>query len=160
MTAYITDRSANPVLQFEQNFELGALSWVGDHLLIDAVTLQAAGSEPMAKALRASTSAVLSSLHVQREESPQDLFRQTALETASAAGVQLNTHRLERATKAITSYVSQTRGTVTLSNGVYLSMYDTFVGGQKTGGFLQYERHAPPGYVAYSAELNYIIDLH
>ncbi len=160
MTAYITDRSANPVLQFEQQFELGALSWVSDHMLVQAIDTHFAGSEPVAAVLRATTAKSIAALSTQREESPVDFFRKTALVAAQASNMHLSPTRLERASKAITSYVTQTRGTVALLNGVYLSLYDTFTGGQKTGGFLQYERHSPSGLLLHSAQLNYVIDLH
>jgi hypothetical protein len=161
MTAYITDRSANPVLQFEQQFELGVLSWVSDHLLVQAIdTHLAGGSEPVAKVLRAATARSIASLSAQQEQAPVDLFRKTALAAAEASAIHLSPTRLERAAKTITSYVTKTRGTLALSNGVYLSLYDTFTGAQKTGGFIQYERQTPSGLLLHTAQLSYVIDLH
>ncbi|WP_036254404.1 hypothetical protein [Methylobacter sp. BBA5.1] len=161
MTAYITDRSTNPPLQFQQDFELGALTWVADHMLVHAIKTQfAAGSEPLDNVLRIAATQTVSSLNAQREESAFDIFQKTALSTARSTDVHLNTSRLEKSSKAITSFVGRSRGSVALMNGVHLSLYDVFTGGQKTDAFLKYERHGVLGVVAYGAVLDYVIDLH
>jgi hypothetical protein len=160
MTAYITDRSGQTPLQFEQNFELGALNWVADHLVSDAIVKLSAGSSPLAGVFRASAAASLGALSRQPEESASSVFSKTALAAAETRALGVSPHYVQKVGTAVGSYISQTRGTVTLANGVFLSLYDTFTGGQKTGGFLHYSRQLLAGYLSYAADLTYQIDLH
>jgi hypothetical protein len=161
MTAYITDRSMNPPLQFQQDFALGGMTWVADHMLVNAIGTQfAGGSEPVAHALRASTNAVVANLYNAKGETPtKDQFQKTAMSVASEAGINLSTSRLDKAAKAITAFVEHSRGKIALMNSVYLSLYDEFTGGKATGSLMKYERHGVLGSVDYSANLDYIPDV-
>lgn len=161
MTAYITDRSVNPPLQFQQDFALGGMTWVADHILANAIdTSFSGGSEQVATALRASTLKVVAQTYdPKREEKPGDLFKRTAVSSAAEAGIHLNAARLEKASAAIVSFVNDSRGKVALANGVYLSLYDELTGGKVTGGFIRYERHGMLNSVDFAADLQYIPDV-
>ena len=160
MTAFVTDNSTNPPLQFQQDFSLGAPTWVADHVVASVIQSRSAGSDALAGVLRAAANTTATALHERAGVAASELFSESALSLAKVHDVAVSKSSLDSISKSLGAYIKSSKYTVALMHGIYLTLYDEFAGSQKTGGFLRYERHGALGIVQYTVDLRYIIDLH
>jgi hypothetical protein len=135
MFASVTDRTANPMIQFTDKFTLGEISWVGKHLIHAAITRDLGTNSPVSKVFRLASAAALDSV-----ESPHKVFNKTATKLAKKTSVRLDATSLSKAGASIAAFAGVSRSTAYLINDISLTLYDVFSGGAKQGQLLNYRR--------------------
>ncbi|QWT21567.1 hypothetical protein KPL74_06060 [Bacillus sp. NP157] len=160
MTAYITDNSTSPALQFQQDFSLGLPTWVADHMVASVIQSRTDGSGPLASVFTAAAKTTAMALQGKDAGPAHSLFEKAAESLAKTHDVAISKAGLASVSKSIGAYLAASKYTVALAQGVYLTLYDLFTGTQRTGQVMRYERHGVGGVIAYTVDLSYVISLH
>jgi hypothetical protein len=141
MSAYVTDRTMNPMIQFTQQFTFGEPSWVGQHLVYAAIAQDLGTNSAVSKVFQGAAAAALSAAAQGAEKDPQKVFQTTATSLAKNALVNLNAAGVSKAGASISSFaLNAVRSTAYLMYGITLRLYDVFSGGVKQGQLLNYKR--------------------
>jgi hypothetical protein len=148
LSATITDTTANPDLNFQENFRLGSVGWA-----INAFTLamkrEFAGADSVtASALIRAAAKRVVAREVEGQERVADLIRHSVRSELQEYGVHAPGPKIDRAIKSAAAVSQLHRGTVMLSHGVCLTLYDEYESGQKVGSDILYERVAPSAFGA------------
>ncbi|MBA1158264.1 hypothetical protein [Microvirga mediterraneensis] len=160
MSASITDTTASPSLNFQENFTLGSISWALNSFALE-VHKEFARTDP--NAARAIIGAAAKATRLYQNDEPESV---TAIHEAVRAEIGDNkfkvpSDKLVRATKAAAAIGKLPRATVMLSHGVCLTLYDEFEAGRKVGAHILYERVLPGlGLTLASERLTYYPMLH
>lgn len=135
MSVSVTDRTANPMLQFAGEFTLGELSWVGQHMMNAAISQDLGTHSHLSKVFR---SAAASALHGVKD--PSKVFNKAALTLAKKTSVRLNPAMVSKAATSTSIFKFSSLSTAYLVYGVSLTLYDVFAGNSKQGQLLNYKR--------------------
>lgn len=159
MSAYVTDRTANPAIQFTQEFSLGKLTWVAEHLLSAAIDSPlSGGSAPISEVFRRATRTVKEGSDAYVSKNIAETFSGKASELAGKSGTILGAARLRNASQAVATLLENARASVHLMSGVSLTLYDVFSGGSKLE-LLYYQRTDQSGTILASALLEFVPEL-
>jgi hypothetical protein len=162
MTAQVTDQSAIPSLQFSEDFVMSKIHWALSHDFANMASrlVQRSGGIKPAQLVAAAVSQALREAGSADKGSAGERFSRIVETRSAASGVAVDAAGVRKIATSLSHTVEQSKATVALSHGVYLTLYDVYEGNVLKGMSLYYERHGPAGIVFTSAWLTYYPDLH
>ena len=155
MSAFVTDQTITPMIQFTDQFVVGSLSSAGQHLISAQINKALGLATPVSKGFRTASLSALSS-----QSKHNDVFSQVATKLAKRAGIRLDKGGLVKAGASISSIAASCRSTSFLSHGVFLTLYDAYSGNTKQGQVLDYQRYEEAGTLLTDAILTFVPILH
>jgi hypothetical protein len=160
MSASITDTTINPPIQFQETFQLGHPGFLFDTFAIAVQQEFNSISNIAASAAIRVASKICQAEHT-IENNVQERIHKEIYAEVDQKNEKISPEKLTRTANAISTLNKLSRSSVMLSNGVCLTLYDEFQGGNKVDGYLLYERILPVlGFKQASEKLRFVTMLH